>query len=445
MAVEGLPLHLCHAIDIDNHVCPQGRWPGEFIKEVGDHRVGGQVGGARACQRNGYHVGGILYQGRGITMVRMVVIGAMGEDQVRGELPDPADEVLAVLQAGNEAAVIVIKDFVADPENFGRLCRLLASSLLQLCGVRLVVARIAVRHRDEGDLISTFPPEGCAAAREDIAIVRMGSDNKDIFHDELDAGDFVFKNMAAMIPVDDFEPAPLYQPSVYPGASPRESFLFLGDNVEVLGGEEGSRQLDERLSRLGSAGLADRHAVLCSGSNACPAQVRTKLSGLEGEQIVPFLFVEVEGATPVFASHASSYGVIPATLDDLGEVSRCHLAFFTDRQLNRVNASEGRRYELCRLGGLRLDWNGSQLRDEPLAYLATGGVLCLGGEPVRLAGCDQHSLFERLVRELGLATGLPAAEQFFSEPGSYYRVLHRGLRAAGLWRPHRLVAAEVKL
>ena len=273
----------------------------------------------------------------------------------------------------------------------------------------------------------------------------MGTDNKDLFHDELDAGGFVFKNMATMIPVDDFEPAPLYQPSAYPGASPGESFLFLGDNVEILSGEEDSRELDERLARLGSVGLADRHAVLCSGSNACPAQVRTKLSRLDEDQVVPFLLVEVEGAAPVFAAHASSYGVIPATLDDLGEISRCHLAFFTDRQLNRINASEGRRYELCRLGGLRLEWNGSQLRDQPLAYLATGGVLCLGGEPVRLAGCDQFSLFERITRELGPVTGLPDAELFFSKPGSYSRALHRELRAAGLWRPHRLIAGEPNL
>ncbi len=134
----------------------------------------------------------------------------------------------------------------------------------------------------------------------------MGSDNKDLFHDELDAGGFVFKNMAAMIPVDDFEPAPLYQPSAYPGASPDASFLFLGDQVQVLGGEEDRGKLDELLNRLGSAGLAGRQAVLCSGSNACPAQVRTKLSGLEGDQVVPFLLVEVEVDSPVFSAHPSS-------------------------------------------------------------------------------------------------------------------------------------------
>jgi hypothetical protein len=273
----------------------------------------------------------------------------------------------------------------------------------------------------------------------------MGADNKDLFHDELDAGGFVFKNMAAMIPVDDFEPAPLYQPSAYPGASPGESFLFLGDNIELLSGEGGAEELDESLARLGSAGLAGRHAVLCSGSNACPAQVRTKLARLEGEQVVPFLLVEVEGASPVFAAHASSYGVIPATLDDLGETARCHLAFFTDRQLKRINSSEGRRYELCRLGGLRLDWNGAELEEQPLAYLATAGVLCLGGEPVLLGDFDQLSLFERIAAELGPAAGLSAAEQFFSEPGSYYRVLQGELRAAGLWRPHRLAAEPASL
>lgn len=251
--------------------------------------------------------------------------------------------------------------------------------------------------------------------------------------------------MAAMIPVDDFEPAPLYQPRTYPGASPEGSYLFLGDKIRVLGNDENFRGLEEALTELGCEGIADRLPVLCSGSNACPAQIRTKLSSLGGDQAVPFLLVEVEGATPVFAAHASSYGVIPATLDDTGETSRCHLAFFTDRQLARINASEGSRYELCRLGGLRLGWNGLELRDRPLAYLATSGVLCLGGGPVRLAGCDQLSLLERILHELGSATAMPAAPEFFSDPADYYRILQRDLREAGLWRPHRIDSEAASL
>lgn len=251
--------------------------------------------------------------------------------------------------------------------------------------------------------------------------------------------------MAAMIPVDDFEPAPLYQPRAYPGASPGESYLFLGDNIQILGKGENFQGLEDELAKLGCAGMAERHPLLCSGSNACPAQVRTKLSTVEEDQVVPFLLVEVRGASPVFAAHASSYGVVPATLDDVGETSRCHLAFFTDGQLDRINASEGPRYELCRLDGLQLGWNGSEIRDQPLAYIATSGVLCFEGEPVRLADYDQFSLLERIVQELGPATQVPGAQHFFSEPGDYYRVLHRELREAGLWRPHRIDSEVVEL
>ena len=167
------------------------------------------------------------------------------------------------------------------------------------------------------------------------------------------------------------------------------------------------------------------------GGNGMAAIVRTTLLHLLQERAVAL------GADLRFSTEV--------TLDDLGETARCHLAFFTDRQLKRINSSEGRRYELCRLGGLRLDWNGAELEEQPLAYLATAGVLCLGGEPVLLGDFDQLSLFERIAAELGPAAGLPAAEQFFSEPGSYYRVLQGELRAAGLWRPHRLAAEPASL
>ena len=241
-----------------------------------------------------------------------------------------------------------------------------------------------------------------------------------------------------MIPVDRFEPAPLYQPSVYPGSSPAASFLHLGDTIELLGKDLDPDRLERELSTRGHRALGERQAVLCSGSNACPAQVRAKLADLPGNLCVPFLLVELEGAAPVFAAHASSYGVIPATLDDVGVSSRCHLAYFTERQLTRVNASEGPRYELCRLEGLRLDWNGIELEDSPLAYLAKSGVLCLDGAPAQLAHYDQRSLLERLFKELGSDSSLGELEDFFSSPGGLYRNLRDEILRAGLWRPHRL-------
>ena len=247
-----------------------------------------------------------------------------------------------------------------------------------------------------------------------------------------------------MIPVDRFEPAPLYQPSVYPGSSPAESFLHLGDTIELLGKDLDPDRLERELSTRGHRALGERQAVLCSGSHACPAQVRAKLADLPGNLCVPFLLVELEGAAPVFAAHASSYGVIPATLDDVGVSSRCHLAYFTERQLTRVNASEGPRYELCRLEGLRIDWNGIELEDSPLAYLAKSGVLCLDGAPAQLAHYDQRSLLESLFKELGSDSSLGALEVFFSSPGGRYRNLRDEILRAGLWRPHRLAQAPIR-
>ena len=247
-----------------------------------------------------------------------------------------------------------------------------------------------------------------------------------------------------MIPVDRFEPAPLYQPSVYPGSSPAESFLHLGDTIELLGKDLDPDRLERELAARGHRARGERQAVLCSVSNACPAQVRAKLADLPGNLCVPFLLVVLEGAAPVFAAHASSYGVIPATLDDVGVSSRCHLAYFTERQRTRVNASEGPRYELCRLEGLRIDWNGIELEDSPLAYLAKSGVLCLDGAPAQLAHYDQRSLLESLFKELGSDSPLGELEDFFSSPGGLYRNLRDEILRAGLWRPHRLAQAPIR-
>jgi hypothetical protein len=273
----------------------------------------------------------------------------------------------------------------------------------------------------------------------------MGANNEDLFHDDLDTGGYVFKNKAVMIPVDRFEPAPLYQPRVYPGASPQESFLYLGNNIQLLGDVLDFQQLAETIAKLDCVSIAERQAVLCSGSNACPAQVRTKLSGIDGDLGVPFLLVELEGASPVFAAHVSSYGVIPATLDKVPGSSRCHLAFFTASQLERVNATEGSRYELSRLQGLRMEWNGTELRDPPLAYLSTSGVLTFDGVPARLAEYDQDSLIERVLKELGPRCSFADSEEFFSSPGASSTVLNHELRAAGIWRRHRLAHEPASL
>ena len=203
--------------------------------------------------------------------------------------------------------------------------------------------------------------------------------------------------------------------------------------------------MDELLSKLDSAPLSDRHAVLCSGSNSCPAQVRTKLAGTGGDLSVPFLLVDLQGASPVFAAHVSSYGVIPATLDEVGGNSRCHLAFFTGNQLESINATEGSRYELSRLDRLWMEWNGIELRDPPLAYLSTSGVLTLGGVPAELAAYDQDSLIERVLKELGPRCSFAGPEEIFSSPGASCRVLTNEIRDAGIWRRHRIAHEPVSL
>ena len=183
----------------------------------------------------------------------------------------------AVLETWNQATVIMVQDLVVDPQDLRGLFGFCPAAFLQLGRGLLVMTRIAIGHGDEGDLVAAVTPERAAASCVNVTIVRVSADDEDLFHVDLDTVVKAFKNKAAMIPVDRFEPAPLYQPGSYPGASPAESFLFLGDTIELLDKELDPGSLDRKLVERGSKGLGERHAVLCSGSNACPAQVRVKV------------------------------------------------------------------------------------------------------------------------------------------------------------------------
>jgi hypothetical protein len=92
-----------------------------------------------------------------------------------------------------------------------------------------------------------------------------------------------------------------------------------------------------------------------------------------------------------------------------------------------------------------MEWNGTELRDPPLAYLSTSGVLTFDGVPARLAEYDQDSLIERVLKELGPRCSFADSEEFFSSPGVSSTVLNHELRAAGIWRRHRLAHEPASL
>ncbi|HMB55364.1 MAG TPA: hypothetical protein VKU40_18745 [Thermoanaerobaculia bacterium] len=242
----------------------------------------------------------------------------------------------------------------------------------------------------------------------------------------------------SIYPADHFGPAPADALLAYPGRTPAVSFLYADGEVQLLP-ERPLAAAGERLATRGSAPLADRLPVLCSGSNANPAQIRRKLADAGGDRDVPVLRARVAGLHAVYAGHVSIYGAIPATLAPVGEGTDCgaeeiFVAFYEEAQLARVTASEGNRYVLTRLAGAACCFAGESDVPGPSAFLATAGVLTFDGETaVGVAGTGQRELLERVFERLAPGA-VPALDDYLAAPRRHRDVLDRAIGEAGLRR-----------
>lgn len=130
--------------------------------------------------------------------------------------------------------------------------------------------------------------------------------------------------------VEDFGPAPLTDPTVYPGKWPVQDLLMVGKCLFPLKAVEGrrieqyrvnhcgcSRQgafesnyglhpLSYALLRANATPMSMRRPFLSVGSNANPAQLHTKLHGRNVSTVVPLTQVDVEGLAVGFSDHLLS-------------------------------------------------------------------------------------------------------------------------------------------
>ncbi|GKQ39351.1 hypothetical protein [Streptomyces sp. A012304] len=120
--------------------------------------------------------------------------------------------------------------------------------------------------------------------------------------------------------------APRDHPLTYPGAWPAESGLLDGDRLLPL----------ERLSFPG------RTPVLAVGSNACPAQLRHKMSESQITSPIPMVRAKVTGIDIGVSAHVSRLGYVSASPVDAPDVTRELFVIWLDgRQLAVIDASEG--------------------------------------------------------------------------------------------------------
>ncbi len=237
-------------------------------------------------------------------------------------------------------------------------------------------------------------------------------------------------------------PGAEHHPTAYPGARPPGSFLYHRGRVyrpgPASGGLDGMAAL---LARFQGAPLAERHAVLAVGSNACPGRLLEKF-GAGARAAIPVAAGTVDGTAAVHLAGVAAYGAIPATAWAApGCRTRLWATLLDPAALAVLNASEsvGRTYKLVALEAPLLLADGTRIG--PLYAYASGWALGLDGTAARLAvfDCDpdgglpalsQEEVLVRALDALGEMTGAPAGERvraLGSDPG-FRRAVARGLR-----------------
>ena len=123
--------------------------------------------------------------------------------------------------------------------------------------------------------------------------------------------------------------------------------------------------------------LADRVAVMASGSNAAPAQLANKCGA---EASIPVARVEAVDTAIVYSSHISGYGSIPATrIAHSGSSTMVHVTMLDEVQLAAVDASEGSYQRVSVVGSF------ATFLGPVHAYESWRGQLEVAGGPIRVA------------------------------------------------------------
>ncbi|MCX5418828.1 hypothetical protein [Streptomyces sp. NBC_00078] len=120
--------------------------------------------------------------------------------------------------------------------------------------------------------------------------------------------------------------APRRFPLLYPGAWPSQSGLLDGDRLLPL----------DRLVHH------DRVPVLAVGSNACPGQLRDKMTESGITSPIPIVRTRVTGIGVGVSAHVSRLGYVSASpVDAPGTVRELFLTWLDAEQLGVIDASEG--------------------------------------------------------------------------------------------------------
>lgn len=177
--VEGVELFLDDRVDGDGDVRLEGVGFLEGIRVVEEDGIVLEIGHVRAKEGDGDHVGGVLDEDAGVAVVGMIVVGARGDDHVGFPFTDEPGDEPAVLEGGQQLAVVDVEDLGGDAQDLVGLLGLGFAAVGQGSPGLPPVADVAVGNGDQLHVMSFGGPEGGDAADLDFAIIRVGAKDDD--------------------------------------------------------------------------------------------------------------------------------------------------------------------------------------------------------------------------------------------------------------------------
>ena len=180
MGVHAVDLFFVDAIDVDNDVRREGIGLLEVVGIVEKNGVFGEGRGAGNDVGNDDHVGGVLDEDAGVAVVGMIVVGAVGDDDVGFPFADGADDLAANIEGGDEFAVVVVENLILfDAEPFEGFLSFEVAAFGEGATAHFVMTGITVSDGQEFYDVTHLGEESGGSAHLDVAIVGVRADGED--------------------------------------------------------------------------------------------------------------------------------------------------------------------------------------------------------------------------------------------------------------------------
>lgn len=176
MRVQGVDLPIPGIADIHGDIGRKWDWFVEMVLQVKENGISPQRSRVGAYGRNDHQIGGILNQLGRVAMIGMIVVGAVGEDDIRPPIPNLADDIPAGLNVRDQLSVMMIEQLGRlDAQSPGRLLGFRRPQGGEFDSTQYLMPGVAVGHGQELYGMSKSGEFGGCSAELKFAVVRVCS------------------------------------------------------------------------------------------------------------------------------------------------------------------------------------------------------------------------------------------------------------------------------